>query len=238
MMIVELFSIKYFGSFHQPFYLSLLSVNFDYIAPYYSLGEKYFFGEKLNFHRRLFPHTLRTSNKVLLLGEGRGKFLQYLLKENNSCEITIIESSKRMAESIYNLIPRRDRFRVEIKNISVNHYKSDHKFDLICSFFFWDCFSEYQLNRYIPLMVDLLGNKGYWHNADFVDHSKINCYQTLKNFIFIRSLYLFFNYTTGLDVKTVFPVCSLILKSNMRLIHSVESSNNLLKSDLFRKTGE
>lgn len=237
-MIVEFLSIKYFGSFHQPFYISLLSVNFDYISPYYSLGEKYFFGEKLNFHRRLFPHTLRISNKVLLLGEGRGKFLQYLLKENNSCKITIIESSKRMAESIYNLIPHRDRFRVEIKNISIKHFKSDHRFDLICSFFFWDCFSEYQLNHHIPLMIDFLGNKGYWHNADFVDVSKINCYQTFKNFIFIRSLYLLFNYTTGLNVNKVFPVCSLILNNNMRLIRSVESSNKLLKSDLFRKTAE
>lgn len=234
-MIVELFSIKYSGSFHQPFYFSLLSVNFDSIAPFYSLGERYFFGEKLNFHRKLFPHTLKISKKILLLGEGRGKFLHFLLEKNNSCEITIIESSKRMTEFIYNVIPRRDRFRVEIKNISIEDYKSDQRFDLICSFFFWDCFSEYHLHRYIPLILDLLENKGYWHSADFIEHSKINSYQTLKNFIFIRLLYLFFDYTTGLDVKTVFPIRSIILKSNMRLIHSVESSNKLLKSDLFRK---
>ena len=196
------------------------------------------FGEKLDFHRKLFPKTLRISQKVLLLGEGRGKFLQYLLKENKTCEITIIESSKKMAQLIYNLIPRRDRFRVEIKNIAIEYFKSDRRFDLICSFFFWDCFSEYQLNRHIPSMLKLLCYKGYWHNADFVDHSKISCYQTFKNFIFLRLLYLFFWHTTGLDVKSVFPVRSLILKSNMRLIQSVESNSKLLKSDLFRKIEE
>ena len=220
------------------YYFYLLPVNFDSIAPYYSFGEKYLFGDKLDFHRRLFPKTLRISDKVLLLGEGRGKFLQFLLNENKTCEVTIVESSKRMAQLIYNLIPHRDRFRVKIKNISIEHYKSDQRFDLICGFFFWDCFSEYQLNRHIPSILKLLCNKGHWHNADFVDRHKLTCYQTFKNFIFLRSLYLFFKYSTGIDGKSVFPVRSLILKSNMRLIHSVESNNKLLKSDLFRKIGE
>lgn len=215
-----------------------MSVNFDFIAPYYSLGEKLCFGEKLNFHRTLFPHILRSSGKILLLGEGRGKFLEFLLKENKSCEVVVIESSKRMTESIYNLIPYRDRFRVEIKNIPIEYFNSDHRFDLICSFFFWDCFSKDQINRSIPLMLSLVNNKGYWHNADFVDHRKITCFHTLKNFILIRILYLFFRHTTGLDVKSVFPVRSLILKSNMRLIQSVESNSKLLKSDLFRKIEE
>ena len=142
------------------------------------------FGEKLDFHRRLFPKTLRISDKVLLLGEGRGKFLQFLLNENKTCEVTIVESSKRMAQLIYNLIPRRDRFRVEIKNISIEHYKSDQRFDLICSFFFWDCFSEYQLNRHIPSILKLLCNKGHWHNADFVDQPQINIVTRLSKILF------------------------------------------------------
>jgi len=181
-----------------------LSVNFDYIAPYYSLGEKLCFGEKLNFHRTLFPQVLRSSGKILLLGEGRGKFLEFLLKENNSCEVVVIESSKRMAESIYNLIPCGDRFRVEIKNIPIEHFNSDHKFDLICSFFFWDCFSKNQIKRSIPLMLNLINNKGYWHNADFVDHRKITCYHTLKNFILIRILYFFFGIQLGLMLNQYF----------------------------------
>ena len=166
-------------------------MNFDYISPYYSVGERCLFGSKLDFHRRLFPQILRTSHKVLLLGEGKGRFLKYLLKENSSCEITIIESSRKMVESINKLILTQDRFRVEIKNIPIERYKCDQKFDFICSFFFWDCFSDYQLNRYLPQILNLLCDKGYWHNADFVDQPQITCFQFLK-ILFLSGCYIYF----------------------------------------------
>ena len=70
-----------------------MSNTFNTISPLCQVGELLFFGNLLQESRIQFRDNLTSPKFVLLLGEGGGNFLKFLLSSNKKCLVTVVESS-------------------------------------------------------------------------------------------------------------------------------------------------
>jgi len=73
-------------------------MSFDAIAPHYRWLERITAGPLLQCCRTRFLHEIRDARNILLLGEGRGRFLIELLQQNPEAQITCVDASARMLE--------------------------------------------------------------------------------------------------------------------------------------------
>jgi hypothetical protein len=66
---------------------------FDSVAPFYPLLERLVFGENLAAARDAFSEDLIQSHRILLIGEGNGRFLKRILEYKKRGTITVVEKS-------------------------------------------------------------------------------------------------------------------------------------------------
>ena len=206
--------------------------NFNIIAPLYRIGEFLCFGDLLQESRMQFTDNLSSPKFVLLLGEGRGYFLKSLLCLNKKCFVTVVESSSVMIRYQKSIIPKKDLDRVYFKNISLENFYSYTKFDLVCSFYFWDCFSDEEINLLLPKVVKVLSDRGYWINADFVD---LGFKENKINFLKLRIMYSLFKIFTGISTSRVAPFKNHAVANSLYLKDSKEIQAKFIRSELFQK---
>jgi cyclopropane fatty-acyl-phospholipid synthase-like methyltransferase len=209
-----------------------MAVNFNLIAPIYDFGENFFFGNLLVFTRNRFLNYSINSKSVLILGEGRGQFLNQLLCVNQTCKVTVVESSTKMIQKQKELISNKHLNRVSFHCISVDEFNTDQYYDLVCTHFFWDCFTQRQILNFLPHFTKFLKKDGFWINSDFVDckSGEMNL-----NSIKIRILYLFFRLTTGILARRVEPFCKYAFKNSLQIKDYEEILPNFIKSEVFKK---
>src|SRR5689334_3860527 len=71
-------------------------MSFDAVAPHYRWMERILAGSKLHRCRTAFKEHLPPAGRVLILGEGHGRFLEFLSRVNWTGEVTCVDSSKEM----------------------------------------------------------------------------------------------------------------------------------------------
>lgn len=206
--------------------------NFNIISPLYQIGELLFFGDLLQESRIQFRDNLTSPKSVLLLGEGRGNFLKFLLSLNKKCLVTVVESSSVMIRYQKSIIPKKDMDRVYFKNIPLEKFRSNIEFDLVCSFYFWDCFNSREINLLLPNVVKFLSDRGYWMNADFVD---VKFKDNKINFLKLRIMYFLFKIFTGISASKVVSFRRHAVTTSLHLIDSKEIQANFIRSELFQK---
>src|ERR1700693_3335034 len=80
----------------NPLYQPMVKRTFDLIASFYPLLEQIVFGSTLSLARRFFTNRVIEGDKVLLVGEGNGRFLFEIVKQASSGSFTVVDSSARM----------------------------------------------------------------------------------------------------------------------------------------------
>ena len=209
-----------------------MSLTFNRVAPFYEFGEKFFFGGLLDSSRTFFKEKFKDSRSILLLGEGRGSFLHQLLESNQLCDVTIVDSSSAMIRYQKSKITKENLNRVSFKCIPVEHFASTKEFDLICSFFFWDCFVSQQIEYLVPKCAQFLKKEGFWVNSDFHD---LKAFGNGFNYFKIRMMYLFFNFTTGIHAWKVEPFRKYAEANDLRSLEIIEIEKNYIYTELFQK---
>lgn len=207
-------------------------MSFDRIAPLYNIGENVFFGNQLNLARTIFISEFAKCRSVLLLGEGRGRFLQELLAINRKCSVTIVDSSSSMVRYQKSKISTSDFDRVYFKCVSIESFSTNKKFDLICSFFFWDCFTARQIDKLVASYSTLLLKNGLWINSDFIDSVNFKNYIP---FLKIRLLYLLFHLTTEIRAWRVEPFKKFAQENSLRSLKFHETNKNFIYTELYQK---
>lgn len=82
-------------------------MSFDAIAPHYRWLEWVTAGPLLQRCRIEFIHEIQNAGNILLLGEGRGRFLLELLRLNHEARITCLDASARMLELTWTHLQKR-----------------------------------------------------------------------------------------------------------------------------------
>jgi len=209
-------------------------MNADPIASSYRWLEYATFGLALENARFDFLSHAAAARRVLILGEGEGRFLERLLRCNPQASVEVIESSGRMIQLARSRVPAHERSRVEFHQIdAVALPWPDGPFDLVVCHFFLDVLTCREAETVICKISAVLGAAGAWLVSEFQEPR--GGVRRLHAQLWLRSMYAFFSMTTGLRVSKLPPYRRMLEHCGLAEIEYRERRFGLIRSQVWRK---
>jgi len=201
------------------------------LAPFYRAMEFFTAGGKLQRCRMAFLDEIPVPRKILLAGEGHGRFLPECVRRFPTAEILMVDISARMLE-----IARSKVASGKVKFIHADFLEWDapsETFDLIVTHFFLDCFSADQLALVISKLGKSATRDAQWLLADF--EIAPTPLAGLRSRVIIGLLYTFFRIATGLKARALVPPEADLENAGFALHRRKTHDWGLLKSEWWRR---
>jgi hypothetical protein len=182
-------------------------MNFDRLAPHYRWIEALFAGGRLQRCRTSMLDAISAPKRVLIYGEGNGRFLVELMRRFPQAAVTVVEASAVMID-----LARSRLQRDGLESAAVTFVQADaltweppaSSFDLIVTCFFLDCFQEDQLQRLMPVIANSAISDAQWLLADFqIAPSGL---RRVRSRVIVGLLYAFFRLTTRIAARELVDV--------------------------------
>jgi ubiquinone/menaquinone biosynthesis C-methylase UbiE len=203
-------------------------VNCDPIARWYRGFEYVGFGGELERRSAAFLPDVAGARRILVLGEGDGRFLVKLVEQNQGASIDCVDLSSRM------LALARTR-----AGDSVTYHHADARtiplptaeYDLIVTHFFLDCFNQRDAGLLITRLADATKPNALWLVSEFRQPHR--GWRAMWARAWLGTLYLFFRITTGLTTSTLVDHHPLLERAGFRQIRHQSARFALLASELW-----
>ena len=207
---------------------------FDKLARPYEALERLAFGLALSRSRTAFLGELTRARRVLILGEGDGRFLERLLRVNPVCLVDVVDSSPAMLFLARRRLnpPEAARVRFFVRDARALHFPPCH-YDLLVTLFFLDVFTESTLTRLVPELASSLRQGGFWYLADF--RMPERGWKRLHAFLWLRLLYTFFQTLTRMEASRLADPVPLLRAQGLRLLRERRRRGGLLYTRLYVK---
>ena len=211
-------------------------VSFCRLARVYNLLEKLVFREALEKTRFACLDSISRSEKILLLGEGDGRFLEKLTKVNPNCSVTVFDNSPTMLALAKTRVSSTFQGEVHLyKEDATNFPFSFEMFDAVVTHFFLDCFTEETLSALLEKLSSTLRPGGKWLIADFVEPSPTTLW-FIPQFLCLRLLYAFFRLKCGIEARSVVSPHNTLTGLGLKKFRCINFCNGLLTSLVFIKS--
>jgi ubiquinone/menaquinone biosynthesis C-methylase UbiE len=205
-------------------------VNCDPIARWYRWFEYIGFGGELERRREAFVRDVADARRILVLGDGDGRFLVKLVEQNQGASIDYVDLSFRM------LALARTR-----AGDSVTYHHADARsmplptgeYDLIVTHFFMDCFDQPDAELLIARLAAAAKAQSRWLVSEFRQPDR--GWRAIWARAWLSTLYFFFRVTTGLTTTSLIDHHPLLERAGFRLSRQQSSRFNLLASELWTK---
>ncbi len=143
---------------------------YDRLAGVYRPLEWCLFGNQLQRSREALIGELPAAERVLVLGDGDGRFLRAFCRSQPRARVDSADFSSRM------LRLQADRLAASVPSAEVKFHQADVRrlefdagtFDLLVCNFFLDCFTEADLRELLPRWLEWLKPTGWFYFSDFV----------------------------------------------------------------------
>jgi SAM-dependent methyltransferase len=192
-------------------------LNCDRIARWYRWMEYAAFGGALRRRREAFLFELGNPQKVLVLGDGDGRFLQLFTALYPNARVDAVDVSARMIELAKARVPSD---RVTFHLADAREFTFSDQYDLAVAHFFFDCFEEQELSQ----MLGRIQTRD-WLISEFR--------RTRWSWPVRRGLYFFFRIATGLQTRELPHHRAVLEKHGFRLEKEQRSLAALLASELW-----
>ena len=196
--------------------------SFDLIASFYPLLEQIVFGSKLSRARRFFARRVTEGNKILLIGEGNGRFLFEMVKLASSGSFAVVDSSARMLTAAGRRIATVDRCpRIELIHTDILEWRSPAAhYDRIVTHFFLDLFTPHSICQVVEKISRLATEDALWINVDFSSEN-----QNLRQKLLMWAQYRFFRISAGIEAPRLFDSLPYIRQAGWQILEgrSLES---------------
>jgi ubiquinone/menaquinone biosynthesis C-methylase UbiE len=210
-------------------------VSFCRFARVYNFLEKLVFREALEKTRFACLGSICRSEKILLLGEGDGRFLEKLTAVNTNCQVTVLDNSPTMLALAKTRVSTTFQGEVHFCKEDATKFPFPFEtFDAVVSHFFLDCFTEETLSTLLEKLSSTLRPSGKWLIADFVEPSP-NTLHSLPQFLCLRILYAFFRLTCGIEARRVISPHKILRTLGLCESRCISFSKGLLTSLVFIK---
>ncbi len=208
-------------------------MNADRIASFYRWLEYGAFGLALEHARFDFLSYAAAARRVLILGEGDGRFLARLLRCNPQASITVIESSGQMIHLARQRVPAAEQSRVEFCHMdAVTHAFAHCPFDLVVSHFFLDILTPSDAEALILKVSALLCPGARWLVSEFQEPAGL--IRRLHARVWLRAMYVFFLMTTGLRASKLPPYRPMLERCGFSEIEHRERRFDLIRSQVWQ----
>jgi hypothetical protein len=212
-------------------------MSFDTLAPHYAWIEAWFARDRLQRCRTAMVPRLPPPDRVLIYGEGNGRFMVEMLRQFPNARLTVVEMSPVMIRQA------RERLRhADLENADVRFIEADalqwqpeaQTYDLIVTCFFLDCFREDQLAHLVPVIARSATVDAWWLVADF--QIARHGWQRLRSRIVVASLYRFFRLMTGISGSRLVDPAPLLAANGFSRAHHEEQDHGVLFCSLWMFT--
>jgi ubiquinone/menaquinone biosynthesis C-methylase UbiE len=210
-------------------------MSFDVLAPHYRWIEFVSAGDKLQQCRTAFLGQVADAKKVLIVGDGNGRFLLECRRKLPDAKITSVDASGRMLT-----LARQRLERHGVNSVSINFVCADalvwtppeREFDLIVTHFFLDCFRREQVEALITKLARAAAPGANWLLADFqVAPAGL---ARLRSRLILWMLYRFFRVMTGLSARVLTTPDVFLQKNGFTLRERQVYDWGMLYSDWWR----
>lgn len=177
-------------------------MNFDRVAPFYQLLEKIAFGNALQRARVFWIGQMAGPTRVLIVGEGDGRFLREFVRAYPKIDIDCVDASARMQELARTRLQRdapESLAQVRFHHADIRNWIPPHTYDLIVTHFFLDCFERDELERVITRIAAHSFAQATWLVSDFALPEK--GFARAHAQLWLKTMYEFFGFTAGLETN-------------------------------------
>ncbi|MGB9031819.1 MAG: class I SAM-dependent methyltransferase, partial [Acidobacteriaceae bacterium] len=186
--------------------------------------------ERCRFHH--IP-AVALSRRVLVLGDGDGRFLARLLAASPNLHADAVDASPAMLRLLSTRTARlgaRSRLRTTCADARTFQLRS--RYDLVCTHFFLDCLTASEADSLIARIRPHLTPAAQWLVSEFQIPSGHPHYARLARGM-ISALYAAFRLLTGLTVRQIPPWPALLARNGFRRRASRSWLGGLLVSEVW-----
>lgn len=201
-------------------------MNCNSIARLYRWIEYAAFGRALQRRRVAFLPEVADARRALVLGDGDGRFLEKLVKENPRAHFDYVDLSGRMLELARG---RAGTGRVTYHRADALEFALPERgYDLIVTHFFLDCFNEAGAARLVERVARAACPKARWVISEFRESSWWAA-------VWLRLMYAFFGIATGLETQRLIDHHPLLARNGFRMVRAESAWRGLLASELWAR---
>jgi SAM-dependent methyltransferase len=186
------------------------------LARWYRWLEYAAFGGALRRRREAFLFELGNPQKVLVLGDGDGRFLELFTALYPQARVDAVDVSERMIELARARAPH-----AKFHLADAREFNFQEEYDLAIAHFFFDCFEPEELQALLSRI-----RAKTWLVSEFRT--------TSWSWPIIRSLYFFFRVTTGLQVTSLPDHRTVLLVLGYRIAKEQPALKGLVVSELWQ----
>lgn len=211
-------------------------MSFDLLAPHYRWMEALCAGGQLQRCRTALLASLSPPQRVLIYGEGNGRFLVELCRRFPEVQVTVVEGSAVMIDLAHARLKREGLAGAQVEFIhadALTWQPPVAAFDLIVTCFFLDCFREDQLQVLVPAIACAGTADAQWLLADFqIVRAGLRraCSRAIVGF-----LYAFFRWATRLPAHELVNVEPYLRAAGFTRHERREFVFGLLFCDLWKR---
>lgn len=212
-------------------------MNADGIAASYRWLEYAAFGRELERARFDFLHRTRDARRVLILGEGDGRFLARLLESDPMARVDVVESSGRMIELARGRVRESARTRVTFHRMNAAADPlPDGPFDVVVTHFFLDILTACEAEAVVSKASALLAPGGTWLLSEF--QAPRAGVARVHARAWLAAMYGFFSIATGLQASRLPEYREMLERAGLLETEHRERRWGLIRSQVWRRAGE
>jgi ubiquinone/menaquinone biosynthesis C-methylase UbiE len=214
-------------------------VSFDTLASWYRTLEWIAFGNDLQRCRVAFLGEIVAPHRVLIVGEGNGRFLCELLQLHPRVEVDCLDASQRMLQLARQrgedeLDHRGERVRF-LHHEMTSWSPPEHHYDLVVTHFVLDCFAERELVAIVKKLAQATTEDASWLLADFCVPR--NGMARLRARGWLAAMYLFFRIATRIQASELIDPTPFMRAEGFALARQHRFQRGMLKSEMWRRPG-
>ncbi|WP_018344447.1 class I SAM-dependent methyltransferase [Cytophaga aurantiaca] len=211
-----------------------MNKGYDRIAPIYDAIAGIFSFNQINKSQLAFLSHLSNQATCLILGGGTGYFLQKILEENKTIQVTYVEASVKMIESAQKRIAA--NLPNELHRIIFIHEGAEcfsfEKYDIIVCNYFLDLFDDMYVTFLVGRFKQHLNNNGLLYITDFSIPEKGLMHWSTK--AGVKVLYKFFKWTTNLQTQKLPAIDTVVRGKGFYVLETKEFFKGILKCTLYK----
>lgn len=183
-------------------------------------------------HRVRFLNAAIGKRRVLVVGDGDGRFTEQLAKAYPNLEIDCIEISAGMVTEAHKRVTAGARVRIIQADVLSFAFKN-RRYDAVFTHFFLDCFGTGTVKTLVDRLSAVLGRRSVWIVSDFrqVDRG----WRRMFTRVWIAMMYLFFRYATDLETSRLPEYRSALHTAGFILRNEHVSMGGLIASEWWQR---
>jgi ubiquinone/menaquinone biosynthesis C-methylase UbiE len=208
--------------------------NFNLIAPFYDVLGYLIFGHSLKKSQLAHINLISNRSKVLLLGDGSGYVLQYLVKYKNCKKIDYIDASSKMTDQAKDRIKKiRSSTQVNFITKKIEEVDITEEYDVVIANYFFDLFEEKKLIMILTKIDQCLHEEGSLIVTDFeIKNSNVHSYWQKP---LVKIMIVFFKITCNIEINKIDDLWKNIESSHLKKSESSFFFKGMIRSSVFSK---